>query len=171
MVLAIEQKTVGVREAAALTGASVKRVRAAIRRGEIRAELRPGKFGAEWRIEQGSLPEAFTSPAGIGQALGGGAGVEQAVEVLRAELREERERRGEALLEVGRLQGTLGEQRRLLEARAASLQGEAEEARAEATEASRTIEGLRQRLRSRTWVVGLLLVGFLVALATVLVGK
>lgn len=168
----LEQVTVGVKEAAALLGCTVKRVRAAIRRGEVRAEKRPGRFGAEWRIERASLPEALTSPAGMGQTRGGGAGVEQALEGLRVDRRESEERYGRAMVQVGRLEGQLEERGRLLAERAESLRevGEREaEERGRAEGLAGEVGRLRSAVRLRTWSVAIVLVAFvIVASAAVL---
>ena len=181
----VEQVTVGVKEAAALLGCTVKRVRAAIRRGEVRAEKRPGRFGAEWRIERATLPDALTSPAGMGHTQGGGVGVDQALEGLRGDLRASEERYGQAMVEVGRLGERLEERGRLLAERSESLReiGEREaEGRAQAQKLAAEIREqekrgdqlagevgrLRSGLRVRTWALVLVLVAFAVVGAAVL---
>lgn len=167
MAVAIEQATVGVKEAAQLLRCTVKRVRSAIRRGEVRAEKRAGRWGAEWRIERATLPEALTSSAGMGQTRGGGAGIDQALEVLRADLTKAREEYGRAMVEVGRLSAA-EHQVKELEAGARSLvEAEATE-RVRAEGLARGIAALEGRLRLRTWTAAIAGAGFLVAVATVL---
>ena len=174
------QATVGVKEAAALAGCSVKRMRSAIRRGEVRGEKRPGKYGAEWRVESSSIPEGGFTLAGAGHTQGDKPGGEQALEELHKVLRRTENSRDEYLLQVGRLQKTEGQ----LTARAESLQEQEraarseaealgievaqEQARAESLEGERRdLEGnvlaLRASLKLRTWAAVLLLVGFVVA--------
>ena len=148
----------GVKEAAALAGCSVKRLRSAIRRGEVRGEKRPGKYGAEWRIETSSIPEGGFTLAGAGHTQGDRPGVEQALAVLREEARAAREEYGQAMVALGEARGELVATKALT-ARAESLAedraGEIEEARAE-------IGTLRATVKLRTWAALLLMAGFLV---------
>jgi len=155
------QATVGVKEAAALAGCSVKRMRSAIRRGEVRGEKRPGKYGAEWRVESSSIPEGGFTLAGAGHTQGDKPGVEQALAVLREEARAARqeslEKYGEAMVALGEARGELTVTKAIA-ARAESLEGE-----------RRDLEGnvlaLRASLKLRTWAAAILLVGLLVAVA------
>jgi len=149
------QATVGVKEAAALAGCSVKRMRSAIRRGEVRGEKRPGKYGAEWRVESSSIPEGGFTLAGAGHTQGDKPGVEQALAVLREEARAARQEYGAAMVALGEARGELSATKAIA-ARAESLEGE-----------RRDLEGnvlaLRASLKLRTWAAVLLLVGFVVA--------
>ena len=158
------QATVGVKEAAKLAGCSVKRMRSAIHRGEVRGEKRPGKYGEEWRIEKSSIPEGGFTLGGEGHTQGDRLGVEQALAVLREEARSAREEYGQAMVALGEARGELATTKALTE-RAESLAqkraGEIELARAE-------VGNLRASLRHRTWAALLLLAGFAVAVGAVL---
>lgn len=157
-----EQATVGVREAAEILGCSPRRIRRMVKAGRLRADLLPGKWGAEYRIERQSLPDSLPTMSAGGEASPRGG---PAVEVLAALLRDTQERLEAASALAGQL-GAERDLRRELEARARSLvEAEAaEKARAE----SLAIEGerLRSSLRLRTWALAIALAGVLVAIAT-----
>ena len=164
----VTQEMVGVKEAARLMGASVKRVRRAIKRGEIRADLRPGRWGMEWQIERASLPEAFSPPADTGHTRGGEPGADQALTFLRDELRSEQARHASALLELGRLHAVDAD-RKLLAARAESLLERVATERARAESFAGEGKRLRSALRARTWSLAIVLAAFALAVAAAIV--
>lgn len=192
---AVAQVTVGVREAAKIAGVSTKLIRRWIRAGEIRADLVDGKFGPTWRVEVWSLPPAKApveasvprvspgpDPRGHGIAggvPGDGAGV---VASLLAVVREkdgqldERRRELEAAAgRIGYLEAEAG-QVKALTARAESLQQERSELQEEARRQALELEAERGRVahllgavRLRTWTAGILLLGFVVLVAALVV--
>jgi len=140
----IEQAFVTIKEAAAILGASEKRIRRMVKSGQLRADLRPGKYGDTYRIDRAALPTSL--PPGQTQAPPG-AGDTRTADLLAALLKDTQTRLEGATVRLGQLEGER-EQRLELAARAES--------------AAVTFGGLRSSLRSRSWALAIALVAFVV---------
>ena len=179
-----------VRQAAKVAGVSTKQVRRWIVEKRVRAVMREGKHGPTWYVEATSLPpgrapldaaERGDRQGGQGLGDGRGEGSDGVASSLLALVREKdgqlETRRRELEAASGRIGYLEAEAARvkLLEARAENLATREQEARTEGEGQRQRAEGLasdvgdlRGALRLRTWTAALLLVGFLVAVATIL---
>ena len=119
MAITQEQQRVMPGEAASIAGRRVKPVRAPVNRGEVSTTAGPFGHALEHRPETPAWPEDFPTLTGR-DANQVTAGVDQALEALRAELRQAREGYGRAMVQLGRLQA-MAEKLTVLAERAESL--------------------------------------------------
>jgi len=173
----VEQAEITIREAAELASVSQKTIRKLLKAGKVRGRMGESRYGRTWFIDLATLPlKPGTMEAGRVGLGEGGPGADQG---RSGELYQGQDRVGAGLLSmladlqrrheaaVARL-GALEaaeQERKLLAERAESLVAAEATARGRAEQLAGQVTELRRHVRWRTWAVGIVGAGLLVAAA------